>query len=56
MLALRILTLTDNEKREMGQLDEKTRQLLQRIEALPQEHMMKLHGVLRGLRGIEEGP
>jgi hypothetical protein len=54
MLALRILTLTDDEKREMGQLDEKTRQLLQRTEALPQEHMMKLHGVLRGLRGIEE--
>jgi hypothetical protein len=54
MLALRIMTLTDDEKRAMSQLDEKARQLLERTETLPPEHMMKLHGVLRGLRPIEE--
>jgi hypothetical protein len=54
MLALRILTLTEDEKREMWELDEKGRQLLERTEALPPEHMMKLHGVLRGLRSNKE--
>jgi hydrogenase maturation protease len=54
MLALRIMTLTDDEKREMSQLDEKARQLLERTESLPPEHMLKLHGVLRGLRPSED--
>jgi hydrogenase maturation protease len=54
MLALRILTLTDEEKREMSQVDEKARQLLERTEALPPEHLMKLHGALRGLRPASE--
>jgi hypothetical protein len=53
MLALRIMTLTDDEKREMGQVDERARQLLERTEALLPEHLMKLHGVLRGLRSVE---
>jgi hypothetical protein len=53
MLALRIMTLTDDEKREMGQVDERARQLLERTEALPPERLMKLHGVLRGLRSVE---
>lgn len=54
MLALRVMTLTDEEKREMRSVDERTRQILERTETLPPEHMMKLHGVLRGLRPREE--
>ena len=50
ILSLRILTLTDEEKREMRHSDERARRILERTEALPEERWMKLHGVLRGLR------
>jgi hydrogenase maturation protease len=50
ILSLRILTLTDEEKREMRQSDERGRRILDRIETLPEEQWMKLHGILRGLR------
>ncbi len=48
MLALRVLTLTNDEKREMRDVDERARRILERTETLPPEHLMKLHGVLRG--------
>lgn len=54
ILSLRIMTLTDEEKREMSQSDERARQMLERTEAMPVEHLMKLHGVLRGLRPVNE--
>ena len=54
ILALRILTLTEDEKNEMRSADDRGRQILERTEALPPEHFMKLHGVLRGLRPAEE--
>jgi hypothetical protein len=50
ILSLRILTLTDEEKREMRQSDERGRRILERTESLVEEQWMKLHGVLRGLR------
>ena len=50
ILALRILTLTEDEKHEMRHADEHARQILERTESMPPEHFMKLHGVLRGLR------
>lgn len=53
ILALRILTMTDEEKQEMRQTDERARQMLERTEALPMEHLMKLHGTLRELRPSE---
>jgi hypothetical protein len=53
ILSLRIMTMTDNEKQEMRQSDERTRQILERTEALPTEQFMKLHGALRGLRTIK---
>ncbi len=53
ILSLRIMTLTDDEKLEMSQSDERARQMLERTEAMPAEQFMKLHGVLRGLRPIE---
>jgi hypothetical protein len=58
ILALRILTLTEEEKHEMRNADEHARQILERTESMPMEHFMKLHGVLRGLRpaDAEEKP
>jgi hydrogenase maturation protease len=54
ILSLRIMTLTDDEKREMSQSDERARQVLERTETMPVEQFMKLHGVLRGLRPLRE--
>jgi len=53
ILSLRIMTLTDDEKREMSESDERARQMLERTEAMPVEQFMKLHGVLRGLRPLK---
>jgi hypothetical protein len=53
MLALRIMTMTDAEKLEMRQGDERCRRMLERTENLSDEQMMRLHGVLRGLRSID---
>jgi hydrogenase maturation protease len=52
ILSLRILTMTDEEKREMRQSDEYARQILERTESMPQEQFMKLHGAMRGLRPL----
>ena len=50
ILSLRILTLTDEEKQEMRQSDERAREMLERTENMPPEQFMKLHGALRGLQ------
>lgn len=52
ILTLRILTLTDDEKREMRQVDDRARQILERTESMPLEQLMKLHGAVRGLRPL----
>ncbi|MFZ1975282.1 MAG: hypothetical protein WAU89_20730 [Candidatus Acidiferrales bacterium] len=54
ILSLRILTMTDDEKQEMRQSDDRARRILERTEALPAEHFAKLHGALRGLRPSNE--
>jgi hypothetical protein len=54
ILTLRILTLTDEEKREMREADARTRDLLERTEALSAEQLLKLHGVIRSLKPIDE--
>ena len=54
ILSLRIMTLTDAEKREMRESDERTRQILERTEAMPAEQFMKLHGGIRSLRPLKE--
>jgi hypothetical protein len=54
ILSLRILTLTEEEKAAMCRTDERARRILERTEALPPEHFMKLHGVLRSLRPARE--
>ncbi|HEY7543677.1 MAG TPA: hypothetical protein VID27_02285 [Blastocatellia bacterium] len=54
ILTLRILSLTDEEKREMRGVDERARRLLERTESLSDEKLKKLHGTLRGLRPVKE--
>jgi hydrogenase maturation protease len=55
ILALRIMTMTDEEKREMRNTDERARRILDRTESLPMERLAKLHGTLRELRPLKEG-
>jgi hydrogenase maturation protease len=54
ILSLRILTLTEDEKREMRQSDDRTRGILERTEQMPEEQFAKLHGILRGLAPVKE--
>jgi hypothetical protein len=54
ILSLRILTMTEEEKREMRQSDQRSREILERTESMPPEQFMKLHGALRGLRPLTE--
>lgn len=49
LLTLRILTMTDQEKREMAAGDERARALLERTESLAPEQLRRLHGALRRL-------
>jgi hydrogenase maturation protease len=54
ILVLRILTMTDEEKREMRSVDDRTRAVLERTESLGPEHFMKLHGVMRAAAPVDE--
>ncbi len=54
ILTLRIMTLTEEEKREMRGVDERARQILERTETLPAEQLMKMHGAMRSLRPRRE--
>ncbi len=56
MLALRVLTLTDEEKDEMRNVDDRARKILERTETLPQDFLMKVHGAIRGLRTVSGSP
>lgn len=55
ILSLRILTLTDDEKRQAAELDARTRLLLARTEALGPEELFGLHGTMRGAAGGADG-
>ena len=55
ILTLRILTMTEEEKREMRRTDARAREILERTEGLPPEHFMRLHGVLRAMHPAGEG-
>lgn len=52
ILTLRIMTMTDEEKREMQSVDERAKQMLERTENLSAEQLMKMHGVLRRPRAF----
>jgi hypothetical protein len=47
MLVLNILSLTEEERREMRDADPRTREILERTEALSEEELMRLHGAIR---------
>ncbi len=53
ILTLRILALSDQEKAEMRQCDERARRILDRVESAP-EHLAQLHGAMRAI-GAEGG-
>jgi hydrogenase maturation protease len=52
MLTLRIMTMTDEEKREMAAVDEHAGALLARTEAMAREQLLGLHGTVRSLRPL----
>jgi len=54
ILSLRIMSLTEDEKREIRRADERARLLLERTESLSPEQMMRLHGTMRAPRPAEE--
>jgi hydrogenase maturation protease len=56
ILTLRIMTMTEDEKREMIAVDERARAMLERTDALAREQMLGLHGVMRGMRSLGEAP
>ncbi|MBV8780342.1 MAG: hypothetical protein JO353_02995 [Phycisphaerae bacterium] len=55
ILTLRILTLTDEEKRQASAVDPMAADLMKRTEALAREQLMNLHGAVRSLRPISDG-
>lgn len=52
ILSLRVLTLTDEEKRHAAGTDERVRRMLERTEALARDQLTNLHGAIRGLRTV----
>jgi hypothetical protein len=50
ILTLRIMTLTDEEKREMRGADDRARWILERTETLPLEQLMKMHGAMKSVK------
>jgi hydrogenase maturation protease len=57
ILTLRILTLTDAEKREIAAADPRSRAMLERTEALTEEELARLHGTFRdALAGPSRSP
>ena len=54
ILTLRVMTMTDAEKEEMRQSDPRARGILERTESLPEDQLLKMHGVVRELRSFDE--
>jgi len=52
ILTLRIMTLSDEEKRSMAALDDRGRALLERTESLARGQLMGLHGAMREVRPL----
>jgi hydrogenase maturation protease len=49
ILTLRVMTLTDDEKREARGTDERSRQIIERSDAIPAELFERMHGAIRSL-------
>jgi hypothetical protein len=54
MLVLNILSLTEEEKREMRDSDPRAREILDRTESLTEEELMRLHGAIREFGLVRE--
>jgi hypothetical protein len=53
ILSLRVMTLSDDEKREVASLDERSAEMLRRTESMAREQLSRLHGTMRAPRKIE---
>lgn len=57
LLALSVMTLTEDERREMRETDPRAREILEKTESLTPEELMGLHGTIRSLQELRmEGP
>jgi hypothetical protein len=56
ILALRVLTLTDEEKAEARATDERAAAVIDRVDAMPPELWARLHGAVRSLRPVVDEP
>lgn len=56
ILTLRILTLTEEERREMRRVDAQARRLLERTESLSDNSLLKLHGAMRSGNPEQQAP
>jgi hypothetical protein len=54
ILTLRVMTMTDAEKEEMRRSDPRASRILERTESLPEDQLLKMHGVVRELRSFDE--
>ena len=54
ILALRVMTLTDDEKREARSTDPRAAAIVDRCDVLPEEVFERLHGAVRYLRGVDD--
>lgn len=54
MLALRVLTMSDQEKREMRDVDPFARRILERSSSLGAEDFLRMHGTMREVGNAEE--
>jgi hydrogenase maturation protease len=52
MLTLRVLTMTDDEKRDMAAVDDRTAALLERVQGLARDQLLSLHGAVRDARPL----
>lgn len=52
LLALSVMTLTDDEKQELRESDGRARGILERTETLSPEQLLKLHGAVRSLQPV----
>jgi hypothetical protein len=56
ILSLRIMTMTDEEKRGAAATDDRTRRLIERTESLARDQLAGLHGAVRLLRPVPAKP
>jgi hypothetical protein len=52
ILTLRTMTLTDEEKRQARATDPRAKQIVDRVDSMPQELLDRLHGTVRYLRSV----